>query len=113
MAAHPARVRRAIPAVPVREVRSLARRAVPRVATRRSRATGVNDAIARDRELFSRIAETHPGIVRTLDVLIGELDAADLDPETLRQLGDRVRRIGNKLIERAGRMIIDPEAPPA
>lgn len=63
----------------------------------------MNDAIERDRELFSRIAQTHPGIVRTLDVLIGELDGADLDPETLRQLGDRVRRVGDKLIERANR----------
>lgn len=71
----------------------------------------MNDAIERDRDLFTLIAETHPGIVRTLDVLIGELEAAYLEPETLRQLGDRVRRVGDKLIERAGRLIIDPDPP--
>jgi len=87
----------------------VARRAYPRAAARTE--TTVNDAIECDRELFSRIAQTHPGIVRTLDVLIGELDGTDLDRETLRQLGDRVRRIGDKLIERADRVLIDLDLP--
>lgn len=72
----------------------------------------MNDAIRRDREFFAQLAGTHPGIVRTLDVLIGELESADLDPESLRQLGDRIQRIGDKLVERADRVIIDDNGAP-
>lgn len=63
------------------------------------------DDVEVDRELFTRIAETHPGIVRTLSVLVGELaDVDELEPSVLRVLSDRIRRIGDTLIARADRL---------
>lgn len=67
----------------------------------------MNEAIERDREFFARLASSHPGIVRTLDVLIGELDAADVEAADLRTLGRHIVRVGEKLIERADRIEID------
>lgn len=63
--------------------------------------------VERDRELFIRVAETCPGIARTLSVLIGELADIDLEPAVLRQLGERVRRVGETIVMRADRVIID------
>ncbi|WP_156899123.1 MULTISPECIES: hypothetical protein [Thermocrispum] len=62
----------------------------------------MKDAVDRDTELFTAVAQTHPGIVRTLHILINELDAACglLDPEVQRQPGERVRRIGDTVISR-------------
>lgn len=65
-----------------------------------------------DRELFCRIAETHPGIVRTLGVLIGELTELDLDPDAASRLGDRLRRLGDTVIKRFGHVTIDHERGP-
>lgn len=65
--------------------------------------------VDQDRELFGRIAETHPGIVRTLDVLVAELRAADLDPALMRLLGDRIRRIGTRVTTNADRMVIESD----
>lgn len=70
----------------------------------------MNDQIARDRELFARVAETHPGLVRTLDVLLGELAELDLEPDVQRELGDRIRKVGDKVIADADRITIDPDA---
>lgn len=67
------------------------------------------DDIELDRELFVGIAETHPGIVRTLGVLMGELaDLGDLDPSRQRRLGDRIRLLGQAVIMRADRIVVDP-----
>lgn len=63
--------------------------------------------VERDRELFTRVAESHPGIVRTLSVLIGELADLDLDAPLQRELGDRIRRVGDTLIMRADRVVIE------
>jgi hypothetical protein len=65
------------------------------------------DDVERDRELFTRVAETHPGLVRTLSVLIGELADVDLEPAVLRTFGERVRRVGDTLVMRADRITID------
>lgn len=69
----------------------------------------MNDAIERDRELFTRIAATQPGLVRTLSVLVDEVERVELDPDVQCQLGDRIRRIGQKMIENAARIVIDDE----
>lgn len=62
------------------------------------------DDVEVDRELYARVAETHPGIVRTLSLLVGELaEVDDIDPPMLRVLGDRVRRVGDTLVARAAR----------
>lgn len=104
MAEHRAPLRTAISALPLRQVRIVAGRADP-PGSPRSRVCGaaVNDAIDRDRELFARIAEVNPGVVRTLSLLLSELDGGGLDPTTMRELGDRIRRIGETSIMRAGR----------
>lgn len=63
--------------------------------------------IERDRELFIRIAESHPGIVRTLSVLIGELADLDLEAPLQRALGDRIRRVGDTVVMRADRIVLE------
>ncbi|MFO7190881.1 MULTISPECIES: hypothetical protein [Thermocrispum] len=63
----------------------------------------MND-IERDAILFARIAETEPGIVRTLGLLIGELTDPELEPDLLRRLGELIRRIGETVIARAERL---------
>lgn len=61
-------------------------------------------ATARDRELFQQVAKTHPGVVRTLGVLVGELTALEsLEPELAAALGERIRRLGDKVIDNARR----------
>lgn len=64
----------------------------------------MNDEIARDREFFTRLAETNPELVRTLSLLMDELPRADLAPAMMRTLGERVRRIGETMIGRADRL---------
>lgn len=60
------------------------------------------DVVDLDRALFARVSETHPGVVRTLGVLITEL--ADLDslaPDLRRGIGDHIRRVGDAVVSRA------------
>lgn len=61
-------------------------------------------ATERDRELFQRVAETHPGVVRTLGVLVGELADLDLEPQIAAELGGQIRRLGDKVIDNARRV---------
>lgn len=55
-----------------------------------------------DREVFNRIAQTNPGIVRTLLLLLAELSDLDgLAPDLRRALGEHLRRVGDTVIARA------------
>lgn len=65
---------------------------------------GEPDALARDRELFARVAETHPGVIRTLGLLLADLCELDgLEPELARALGEHLRRVGYTVIRHADR----------
>lgn len=67
-------------------------------------AVGSSDALARDRELFARVAETHPAVIRTLGLLLADLcDLDGLEPELARALGEHLRRVGYTVIRRADR----------
>ncbi|MGH3432234.1 MAG: hypothetical protein ACRDQB_05295 [Thermocrispum sp.] len=60
------------------------------------------DVVALDGEVFARVAETHPGVIRTLSVLLGELSDLDgLAPEQRRALGDHLSHVGETVIDRA------------
>lgn len=60
--------------------------------------------VALDREVFVLVAQTHPGVIRTLGVLLGELSALDgLAPELRRALGKHLCRVGETVIRRADR----------
>lgn len=62
------------------------------------------DELALDREVFVLVAQTHPGVIRTLRVLLGELSALDgLAPELARALGQHLCRVGETVIRRADR----------
>lgn len=55
-----------------------------------------------DQETLAALAVWHPGVIRTLRVLEGELrDSADLPPEVLHGVGVLVRRIGEAVIDHA------------
>lgn len=55
-----------------------------------------------DRETLAAIAATHPGIIRTLRVLDGELqDTVDLPSDVLHGLGVLLQRIGQAVIDHA------------
>lgn len=63
-----------------------------------------SDAVALERELFARVAQTHPGVIRTLGVLLAELSDLDgLAPDLARALGEHLRRVGDTVISRADR----------
>ncbi|WP_034273852.1 hypothetical protein [Haloechinothrix halophila] len=60
-----------------------------------------------DPDLWAALAATEPGIVRTIYLLVTELDRAELDGDLLRGLGTELSQIGGKLIERADRVVLD------
>lgn len=63
-----------------------------------------SDVVALDRELFARVAQSHPGVIRTLGVLLAELSELDgLAPDFARALGEHLRRVGDTVIRRAER----------
>lgn len=69
----------------------------------------MNSDVDRDRRLFARVAETNPGLVRTLGVLIGELQASELPPpDVLRAYGEHVRRLGDTIVARADALEYPP-----
>lgn len=62
------------------------------------------NAAAVDREVFDCVAQTRPGIVRSLLLLLAELtELGDLSPELQRALGEHLRRMGETVIARADR----------
>lgn len=69
------------------------------------------DAVALDREVFVRVAQTHPGVIRTLSVLLGELSALEgLAPELARALGAHLCRVGETVIRHSERARGDADA---
>lgn len=60
-----------------------------------------------DRELFSEVAATAPGVIRTLSVLAAELADVELSPELLSGLGGHLYRLGDTLAMSADRLTID------
>lgn len=66
-----------------------------------------SETVAQDRELFALVAQTHPGVVRTLNVRIGEQGQIDLDHELPQRLGEHIRRVGETVITRSGPIVID------
>ncbi|WP_034272587.1 hypothetical protein [Haloechinothrix halophila] len=60
-----------------------------------------------DPELWAALAAIEPGIVRTIRLLLDEIDGAGLDDELLRGLGTELSQIGSLLTERANRVVID------
>ncbi|MFO7193333.1 hypothetical protein [Thermocrispum sp.] len=68
-------------------------------------------AVAADRRLFERIAQVRPGIIRTLLILLGDLeDLLDLPTGVQKALGERIRRIGETVMARADRASGDADA---
>ncbi|MFO7190981.1 hypothetical protein [Thermocrispum agreste] len=69
--------------------------------------TGHERTVETDTLLFTTIAQSCPGIVRTLTLLIRELTEADLEPATMRMLGERIQRIGEAVSAHAKRSTWD------
>ncbi|GAA5117849.1 hypothetical protein [Haloechinothrix salitolerans] len=61
-----------------------------------------------DPDLCVALAAIEPGIVRTINLLLDEIDGAELDDDLLRRLGTELSQIGGTLTERANRVVIDP-----
>lgn len=67
-----------------------------------------SDADPALQQLRVRVSETNPGMVRTVDVLLGELEADELPPpEVLRAFLAHIQNIGAAALERIERLVID------
>lgn len=60
-----------------------------------------------DTDLWAALAVADPGILRTVDLLFRELASAELTDDVLRGVGEELRQLGDELVERADRVVVD------